>query len=66
MAEFIIVHEAGEERLVNLAWVEEIRCDEDQAIIYFAFRDPDCVEQDNIKTDEPYEAVKKMIWRGIE
>ena len=25
MAEFIVVHENGEERIVNLAWVEEIR-----------------------------------------
>lgn len=64
MAEFIIVHENSEERMVNLAWVEEIRCDEGQAVIYFAFQGVGYIEQDHIKTDEPYEVVKKMIWRG--
>lgn len=61
MCNFIVVHEKGEERIINLNWVEEIRRDEDQAIIFFAFRDPDCIEQDNIKTDEPYHTVKQMV-----
>lgn len=66
MAEFIIVHENGKERMVNLAWVEEIRPDGGQAFIYYAFQNGGCIEQDYVKTDEPYEVVKKMIWRKIE
>lgn len=66
MAEFIIVHENGEERMVNLTWVEEIRPADRQAAIYFAFQGAGYSEQDHIKTDEPYEAVKKKIWRKFE
>lgn len=66
MAEFIIVHENGEEIMVNLAWVEEIHPSDGRAVIYFAFQGAGYIEQDCIKTDEPYESVKKMIWRKTE
>lgn len=64
MPEFIEVHENGEERLVNLRWVEEIRPDEDgKAVIYFAFQGVGYIEQDCIKADECYADVKRLIWR---
>ena len=63
MAKFIIVHEKGQERMVNLAWVEEIRPDDGRAIVYLAFQGNDCLEPDYIRTDESYEAVKEKIWR---
>lgn len=63
MDEFIVVHENGEERIVNLAWVEEIRPDDGRAFFYYAFQGAGYMEQDSIKTDEPYNAVKRMIWR---
>ena len=64
MAEFITVFENQEERMINLDWVEEIRPDTDgKAVIYFAFQCGNCIEQDNIKTDESYNEVKRKIWR---
>lgn len=64
MSDFITVHENGEERLINLAWVEEIRPDNDaKAVVYFAFQGVGCIEQDCIKTDESYCEVKRKIWR---
>lgn len=62
MVEFIVVHENGEERMINLAWVEEVRPDKnDNAIIYFAFQCAGCIEY--IKTNETYNEVKSQIWR---
>lgn len=64
MAEFIEVHEKGEERLVNLSWGEEVRSDEDgSAVIYFAFQGNGSFEQDCIKADESYADVMRLIWR---
>ena len=64
MVEFIVVHENGEERMVNLAWVEEVRPDENNnATIYFAFQSVNCIEQDYIKADETYNEIKSQIWR---
>ena len=62
MSNFIEIHEAGERRLINLDWVEEIRCSEDNSCtIYFAFRDPDCDEQDYVMPDEDYLMIKALI-----
>lgn len=64
MPDFIEVHENGEERLVNLRWVEEVMPDDDgKAVIYFAFQGVGYIEQDCIKTDESYADVKCLIWR---
>lgn len=64
MADFITVFEDHQERMINLAWVEEIRPDDDgKAVIYFAFQGAGYLEQDHIKTDESYGEVKKKIWR---
>lgn len=64
MANFIVVHEKNEERLINLHWVEEIRPDDTgKAFIYFAFQCDGCIEQDLIRTDESYDEVKREIWR---
>lgn len=64
MAEFICVHEKGEERLINLNWVEEIRPNMyGNAEIYFAFNAAGCCEQDYITSDESYGEVKRKIWR---
>lgn len=64
MAEFIAVHECGVERMVNLAWVEEVWQNSDgKAVIYFAFQSAGYFEQDSIKTDETYDEVKRKIWR---
>ena len=64
MSEFIEVTENGEERLVNLRWVEEVRPDGDgKAVIYFAFQGVGYIEQDCIKADECYADVKRLIWR---
>lgn len=65
MPKFIIVHdhaEDGEERLFNLAWVEEVRpgaCG--RADIYFAYKVDGYCEQDYILAQETYEEVKQMI-----
>ena len=62
MAEFIEVHCAGVEMLVNLNWVEEVRNDKKKGCtIYFAFSCPDSYDQDHITADESYEEVKRMI-----
>ena len=64
MADFITVFENHQERMINLHWVEEIRPDDDgRAVIYFAFQNGNCIDQDYIKTDESYGEVKRKIWR---
>lgn len=61
MRNFIVVHVKGKERIVNLAWVEEIWEDFGHAVIYFAFQGEGYTEQDHICTDETYSAVKQMF-----
>lgn len=64
MDKFIEVHQNGEKRLINLRWVEEIREDKDYCVtIYFAFANPNSVNQDYLYVDESYDEVKQLIWR---
>lgn len=63
MDQFIELHQNCEKRFINLRWVEEIREDEDCCVtIYFAFTNPNAVEQDYLKVDESYDEVKRLIW----
>ena len=65
MNKFIEVHEEGNPRLVNLAWVEEIRpMGDKQACIYFAFSVPNHSDQDFLEVDESYNELLSMIWGG--
>ena len=64
MSEFIVVHENGEERMINLDWVEEVRPGiGGNAFIYFAFQQSNTIDQDYIIADESYDEVKGMIWK---
>lgn len=64
MDQFIEVHQNGEKRLINLRWVEEIREDKDYYVtIYFAFTNPNSVNQDYLNVDESYDEIKRLIWR---
>lgn len=63
VTDFIVIHENGEERMINLNWVEEVRPTDNQAVIYFAFQSNGTIEQDYILADESYDRVKMMIWR---
>ena len=64
MDQFIGVHCNGEKRLINLRWVEEIREDKNYCVtIYFAFTNPNCIEQDYLNVDESYDEIKRLIWR---
>ena len=64
MADFITVFQEKQERIINMDWIEEIRpFDDGSAVIYFAFQNRGCYEQDYIKTDESYGEVKRKIWR---
>lgn len=61
---FIEVHSEGQRRLININWVEEVwECENGKALIFFAFIGVNCVEQDNIRTDETYDEVRRQIWR---
>lgn len=62
MRNFIVIHENGEERMINTIWVEEVRPANNQAVIYFAFQSNGTIEQDYILTDESYDEVKLKIW----
>ena len=65
MTKFIEVHRNGASYLINLAHVEEIECDTDgNCTIYFAFSEPNAIEQDYIIPDETYEQVKNKILGG--
>ena len=62
MAKFIEVHLNGASCLINLAHVEEIKCDTDgSCTIYFAFSVPNAIEQDYIIPDETYDQIKNKI-----
>lgn len=61
---FIIVHEKGAERMVNLAWVEQVRPDENHTYIHFAFQGQDYCEPDYIMADESFDEIKKLIMEG--
>ena len=64
MDQFIEVHCNGEKRFINLRWVEEIREDKNYCVtIYFAFTNPNCIEQDHLNVDESYDEIKRLIWR---
>lgn len=64
MNKFIEVHENGHPRLVNLAWVEEIRpMGDNHACIYFAFSVPNGVDQDFLEVDESYHILVNRIER---
>lgn len=66
MDQFIEVHCNGEKRFINLRWVEEIREDKNYCVtIYFAFTNPNCIEQDYLNVDESYDEIKRLIWRQI-
>ena len=65
MAKFIEVHLNGASCLINLAHVEEIKCDTDgSCTIYFAFSVPNAIEQDYIIPDETYDQIKSKIFGG--
>lgn len=66
MAKFIEVHQQGEPRLINLAWVEDIWPVGNGTQIYFAFTSPDCTSQDFISADESYEEIQKLISKSQE
>ena len=62
MDKFITVHQNGEEILIKIDWVEEIRKgDQGKAEIYFAFQILGCAEQDFAITDETYDEIKQKI-----
>ena len=64
MEQFIEVHIKGENRLINLRWVEEINESPDGfATIYFAFNCPNSIDQDYMKVDESYNEILREIWR---
>lgn len=63
MFEFIVVHENGEERIVNLRWVDAILPRGGKALICFGSLQSYHLEHGDIMTDESYDAVKKLIWR---
>ena len=64
MDKFIEVHQNGEKRFINLRWVEEIREDKNYCVtIYFAFTNPNCIEQDYLNVDESYDEIKRLIRR---
>lgn len=62
MSDFITVHVDGEERIINLAWVEEILPNCNFTTIHFAFQSADSVEPDYIYADETYAMLKKKIF----
>ena len=65
MTKFIEVHLNGASCLINLAHVEEIKCDTDgSCTIYFAFSVPNAIEQDYIIPDETYDQIKSKIFGG--
>lgn len=61
MKNFIVVHAEGKEILVNLAWVEEIRAEDNKTTIYYAFQCSTAYEQDYIIIDETIEDIKKQL-----
>lgn len=61
MNKFILVHENGKPRLINLAWVEEIRSIDYGCTIYFAFTAPGAFEQDYMYVDETFETVVEKV-----
>lgn len=64
MAKFIQVHVNGQAHFINLDWIEGIRADEhNSAMIYFAFNNPNCLEQDSYVVDETYDDLVYMIRR---
>ena len=65
MTKFIEVHRKGASYLINLAHVEEVKCDTDgSCTIYFAFSVPNAFEQDYIIPDETYDQIKSKILGG--
>lgn len=66
MAKFIEVHQNGEPRLVNLAWVEDIWPTDNGAQVYFAFALPDCETQDFVTVDESYDELKRLVLGGAD
>ena len=65
MTKFIEVHRNGASSLINLAHVEEVKCDTDgSCTIYFAFSVPNAIEQDYIIPDETYDQIKSKILGG--
>lgn len=64
MPKFLPVHHDGDEVLINLAWIEEVRPAEvGGAYIHMAFQADGGIEPDFITTDEPYNLVRQMIFR---
>ena len=67
MTKFIEVHLNGANYLINLAHVEEVKCDTDgSCTIYFAFSVPypNAIVQDSIMPDETYDQIKSKILGG--
>ena len=65
MTKFIEVHRNGASYLINLAHVEEVKCDTDgSCTIYFAFSVPNAIKQDYIIPDETYDQIKSKIFGG--
>lgn len=62
-ADFITVHVDGDERIINLAWVEEIYPGNNclGSTIHFAFQAKDAIEPDYIYADESYNKLKAKI-----
>ena len=61
---FIAVHFQGKEIMLNTDWIEMIaESDDGSCTIYFSLSLPNADEQDLLKPEESYQAVKRMIWR---
>lgn len=61
MAKFIEVHQQGNPRLINLAWVEDIWPAEDGTQIFHAFSAPDAAAQDWFLANESYEKIRELV-----
>lgn len=64
MNNFIVVHENGKERIINLAWVEQVWFNDGNTFIHFAFQGQDYCEPDYIIADESFDEIKKLIMEG--
>lgn len=61
MAKFIEVHQQGNPRLINLAWVEDIWPTENGTQIYYAFSGPNAATQDWFSADESYDEIRELV-----
>ena len=61
---FIAVHFQGKESMINTDWIEMVSENDDGACtMYFSLCLPNSDEQDYLKPEENYQAIKRMLWR---